>query len=294
MNLKFLLFHCRFPLQFLWLIFCIGSWLIQLPIQGFTTTNSAAAIPNSSELSLQQLSQLAQSITVKVFAGQTSGSGIIIRREGQIYTVVTNEHVLLPGSGKPYRIQTPDGRFYLANVSREIGFDENDLGVLQFRSEGAIYAVASLGNSATVAQGDDIFAAGFPFSIKGFVFTTGKISLVLDKALEGGYQIGYTNDIEKGMSGGPLLNRQGKLVGINGKHAYPIWGDGYLFQDGSLPEASLQAQLIRLSWAVPIETFAQQAGELVFPNFTRSHEVPQSDLIEPKSPSILPANGWLW
>ncbi|QEI44135.1 hypothetical protein BMF77_04766 [Dolichospermum sp. UHCC 0315A] len=35
-------------------------------------------------------------------------------------------------------------------------------------------------------------------------------SIVLEKALERGYQIGYTNKLEKGMSGGPLLNENGQ------------------------------------------------------------------------------------
>ncbi len=130
------------------LVFYIGSWSILSPIAEFPiTTPPAAAIPVSPELSPQALSQLAQSITVKVFAGDTSGSGILIRREGQLYTVVTNEHVLLSGYGKSYRIQTPDGRIYLATVSREVGFDDNDLGVLLFRSGGEFYPVASLANS---------------------------------------------------------------------------------------------------------------------------------------------------
>ncbi|MCA1992984.1 MAG: serine protease [Coleofasciculus sp. S288] len=264
------------------LIVCIDSWLIPLPVQALPTDGSAPVVPASPELSVQQLSQLAKSITVKVLSGETWGSGILIHRQGPIYTVVTNEHVLTPGYGKPYRIQTANGRLYSAIVPRTVGFNGNDLGVLQFRSDTGVYAVASLGDSSTVAQGNEVFAAGFPFGSTGFVFTTGQISLLLDKALEGGYQIGYTNDIQKGMSGGPLLNRQGQVVGINGRHAYPLWGNGYLFKDGSAPSQQLQEQIIQLSWAVPMETFVQQAGQFACAEDRRSlFPVPSAYALQP-------------
>ncbi len=276
------------------LIVCMGSWLIQLPIQALPTANSAPVVPAASELELEQLSQLARSITVKVFSGETWGSGILIQRQGQVYTVLTNDHVLTPGYGKPYRIQTSDGRLYSAVVSRTANFDGNDLGILQFRSANLTYAVASLGHSSTVTQGDEVFAAGFPFGSKEFVLTTGQISLVLNQALEGGYQIGYTNDIQKGMSGGPLLNRQGKVIGINGRHAYPLWGDGYVFKDGSVPQQPLQEQIIQLSWAVPVEAFVEQPGQFVSPTIVPVNPTPQPARIEPKLPNNPPSQDWLW
>jgi hypothetical protein len=71
--------------------------------------------------------------------------------------------------------------------------------------------------------------------------------------LEGGYQIGYTNGVVKGMSGGPLLNHDGELVGINGIHGEPLWEVVYLYEDGSEPDAGLQGLIAANSWAVPME-----------------------------------------
>lgn len=118
--------------------------------------------------------------------------------------------------------------------------------------------------------GDEVFAAGFPVQeeteeIK-FVFNSGKVSLVLEKALELGYQVGYTNRLEKGMSGGALLNKQGEVVGVNGMHAYPLWDIPSVFMDGSQAEEKLHQQIIRLSWAVPMEQVIQNMGKLQISN----------------------------
>ncbi|AFW94305.1 trypsin-like protein [Anabaena sp. 90] len=71
--------------------------------------------------------------------------------------------------------------------------------------------------------------------------------LVLEKALERGYQIGYTNKLEKGMSGGPLLNENGQLIGVNGMHAYPLWDVPSVFIDGTPADEKLHQQIVRLS-----------------------------------------------
>jgi hypothetical protein len=73
---------------------------------------------------------------------------------------------------------------------------------------------------------------------------------LLAKALEGGYQVGYTNRLEKGMSGGALLNKRGEVVGVNGMHAYPLWDAPSVFVDGTQAEEKLRQQITRLSWAV--------------------------------------------
>lgn len=63
--------------------------------------------------------------------------------------------------------------------------------------------------------------------------------------------------MQQGMSGGPLLNRQGEVLGINGLAAYPIFSNAYRFADGSQPTAAQLKQWRRFSWGVPIQTFAQ-------------------------------------
>ncbi|HAZ45779.1 MAG TPA: serine protease [Cyanobacteria bacterium UBA11369] len=253
--------------QTLTLVTCVGTWIIAMPASAPQVSVSALNTLQqqaSTQLSGEQLQSLAKSLTVKILSQEVLGSGILLQKQEEVYTIITNAHVLRAGD-PPYKIETPDGKIYAAVVVKTAKFEGNDLSLLQFRSK-SDYAVAKLG--ATPQAGDEVFAAGFPFTAsptkdRGFVFRTGKVWRVLDKALEGGYQVGYTNDIEKGMSGGPLLNRRGEVVGINGMHAYPLWGDPYIFKDGSEPEPALREQMSRYSWGIPMETFKHLGFELV-------------------------------
>jgi serine protease Do len=202
------------------------------------------------------LRSYAQTITVKVLTGAQWSSGILMQRRGTTYTVLTNQHVLR--TGKFYRIQTFDGRTYSAMVGSDARFARHDLATLRFRSE-QNYAIATPGASLSLPMGTPVFAAGFPISESPeqrpvFQFTSGQVSLIAPKVLEGGYQIGYTNKIQKGMSGGPVLNARGEVLAINGVHQEPLWGD-HLFADGSKPPTSLRQTFANSSWAIPVETF---------------------------------------
>lgn len=248
------------------IIACVGSlsMLLSADVSGCTKSASIDGnVAHTTQLSLEQLHHQAQGITVKVMSTEFLGSGIILGKQGTVYTVLTNAHVLRAGKS-PYHIQTVDGRTHLANLLPKVRFGKHDLALLQFQSIGNDYRVAALGYSPT--EGDEVFATGFPFDQeelvdKGFTFTKGKVLLVLHKALEGGYQLGYTNELAKGMSGGPLLNRRGEVVGINGMHAYPLWDAPSVFIDGLQAEENLHQKIIRLSWAVPIDKVVRMMPE---------------------------------
>jgi S1-C subfamily serine protease len=260
----------RFKLRFSYLLIaCIGCWYTQQPVQSLPVSGSRlievnGSRENAQQLTVNQIKNEARAIAVKVLSGYGAGSGILIKKQGQTYTVLTNNHVL--AVGESHRIQTPDGKIYQGELLRNRSFDGNDLVLLQFRSTRE-YSVARLASSP-VAVGDEVFATGFPgqegSEKRGLEFLLGTVSFLSPKALVGGYQIGYSNPVEKGMSGGPLLNSRGEVVGINGMHAYPLWGDPYVFKDGSKPNLPRDL-MIQSSWAIPIETFVQlgnkSAGE---------------------------------
>lgn len=208
------------------------------------------------QLSKEELRKLARSITVRVVLGDGWGSGILVGRTEQVYTVLTNQHVL--DNAKSYRVQTPDGHIYPVTLLSSFRTND-DLALLQFRSPERVYAVATL-SSSKIAVDEQVFSTGFPLKIDtsdsaNFEFTTGKISIVLDRPFVGGYQIGYTNEVKRGMSGGPVLDRHGVVVAINGMRKYPLWGDPYVFKDGSTVSEAMWQRMTQLSWAVPIQNF---------------------------------------
>ena len=217
-----------------------------------------------------QLEQAARLITVRILSSpkqkrdRSLGSGVLFYKDKltSTYGVITNNHVLQAGEA-PYSIQTPDGKIYRANSvvrKKQLRGNGLDLALLEFVADSE-YRIATKSNQQA-AIGAWVMSAGFPLKNSkrksgGFVIKPGKIQLLLDKALEGGYQIGSTNDVEKGMSGGPLLNGAGELVGINGLHANPIWGDPYVFEDGSYPTDAQREQISQYSWGIPLETVKQ-------------------------------------
>lgn len=230
---------------------------------------------NCRELTQEQLQQLSQAITVKVMAKDFLGSGSLLKKEGLVYTVLTNAHVLRIAE-PPYQIQTLDGRIYQATVVKDMRWDGNDLGLLQFRSVSTVYQVGKLGDSSSLAVGDKVFAGGFISKTESskknsFMFTSGKVSLLLNKALDAGYQIAYTNDIHKGMSGAPLLNHRGEVVGINGRHQYPLWNTPELYKDGSQVCEPLKKLITNSSLAIPIKTAMQLAPQYIPKFFSKQN-----------------------
>ena len=205
-----------------------------------------------------ELAEESKSITVKVLVGGTWGSGIIVMRRDKVYTVLTNQHVLAVGD--EYRIQTSDDRIHEAVPYTETDLDGHDLGLLKFSSE-TPYEVAIVGNSSDLQEGDAVFATGFTLpetdnESAEFKFVGGKIALKIAKPLVGGYQVAYTNNIEKGMSGGPLLNDRGEVVAVNGMHV-PLFGAPYIYRDGETPDPALREQMRMYSWGIPIASFLQ-------------------------------------
>lgn len=206
----------------------------------------------------------AQAITVKINLDGGFGSGVLIGRQGKIYTIVTNAHVIR-NDKSPYYIETFDGNIYDAEVlDLETMITDQDIAILKFYSPTIVYPIAQKGK---LPQKDDfVLTVGFTQkqleNIQNeenskpnkpqFEILTGKITFVLDKPLKEGYQIGYSNPVIEGMSGGAILNQKGELVGINGMRAYPILGDPYIYDDDTIPNESLRELMIKSSWGIPI------------------------------------------
>ncbi|MGL5939844.1 MAG: S1 family peptidase [Waterburya sp.] len=255
-----------------------------------------------------QISNVATKISVKVFGQDFLGSGFMIMHQPQDnqYIVLTNQHVLRAGEA-PFKIQTADGKTYSAEVVTGLitSKDTYDLALLRFQAN-TNYPIAKIGSSHSLEVGEPIFAAGFPHNqvdttnlnsaivkhspnknLTNFALKPGRVTIVLNQALEEGYQIGYTNDVQKGMSGGPLLNSRGEVIGINGKHAYPLWESPEIYLDGSQPCPALQDLITRSSLAIPIEKTIELTPRLESLRPTSDLEISRQSNLSLEHPNLV-------
>jgi serine protease Do len=138
---------------------------------------------------------------------QTRGSGVIVRSDGYI---LTNNHVV--ANVDKITVTLSDGRTKEAKV---IGTDDNsDLAVIKI--EGDKYPAAELGDSDLLDVGDIVFAFGSPFSFSGSV-SQGIVSGLSRELGLNQYENLIQTDaaMNPGNSGGPLVNMQGQVIGIN-------------------------------------------------------------------------------
>ena len=137
------------------------------------------------------------------------GSGVIIdAKKGYI---VTNNHVI--DNADEITVTLTDGREFIA---KNLGVDpQSDIALLQIEPE-ALKAVP-LADSDELRVGDFVVAIGNPFGI-GQTVTSGIVSALGRSGLNiGGYEDFIQTDaaINRGNSGGALVNLKGELVGIN-------------------------------------------------------------------------------
>ena len=168
-----------------------------------------------------EIAQTAKAITVQIIEPGSVGSGVILQRQGDIYTVLTNEHVL-HAKGVPYTIVTPDGKKHQAiAASIRLPSVDVDLAVVKFRAS-ANYPTAKLGNCNLMTEGMDLYVGGYPaptviINKSVFLFKTGKVAANSTVILARGYSLIYDNQTRPGMSGGAVLNQNGELVAIHGR-----------------------------------------------------------------------------
>lgn len=142
-----------------------------------------------------------------------SGSGSIIDKRGYI---LTNVHVI-SGATKIY-VSLFDGTQYEAEV---VGQDlDSDLAVIKFNPpEGMSLKTISFGDSANLKVGQKVIAIGNPFGMER-TMTTGIIS-GLGRPIQNSNNriirdmVQTDASINPGNSGGPLLDTNGRMIGIN-------------------------------------------------------------------------------
>ncbi|XP_067278301.1 serine protease HTRA2, mitochondrial-like [Pseudorasbora parva] len=142
----------------------------------------------------------------------SNGSGFIISSDGLI---VTNAHVVANKRG--VRVKLTNGETYNATVQ---DVDQAaDIATIKINAKHPLPTLR-LGQSSDVRQGEFVVAMGSPFSLKNTI-TSGIVS----SAQRGGRELGLSNSnmdyiqtdatIDFGNSGGPLINLDGEVIGIN-------------------------------------------------------------------------------
>ncbi|MGW1276932.1 trypsin-like peptidase domain-containing protein [Streptomyces tsukubensis] len=199
-------------------------------------------------------------VTLHVGGGgeQGTGTGFVLDKQGHI---LTNNHVIDPAGGSgPISVTFSSGETAAATlVGKDSGYD---LAVVKVTGVSGLTPLP-LGNSENVRVGDPVVAIGAPFDLQNTV-TSGIISAKERPITAGGEKDGsdvsYVDalqtdaPINPGNSGGPLMDSQGRVIGINSAIRAADSGNG--------PEGS-QSGSIGLGFAIPVNQGKRVAEELI-------------------------------
>jgi serine protease Do len=143
------------------------------------------------------------------------GSGVIYRKTGNSYYIVTNNHVV-DGADK-IKVTIGETKSYDAKL---LGSDADvDIAIIKIDT-GDNLKVSRFGNSDNIGVGDIVIAIGNPFGFSNSM-TMGIISAIGRSDVNAGDKPSLTNFIQTdaainpGNSGGSLMNINGEVIGIN-------------------------------------------------------------------------------
>ncbi|NVK21080.1 MAG: Do family serine endopeptidase [Kangiellaceae bacterium] len=156
-------------------------------------------------------------------AGRSGGSGFIIDNDGLI---LTNHHVINNGDRVLVKLHT--GREYEAEV---LGSDaDTDVALLKINPKGLNLKSLKLGSTDKLKVGEWVLAFGAPFNLEQTV-TAGIVSAKGRGEVGSQYVPFVQTDvaINRGNSGGPLVNLKGEVVGINSMIFNPMLSTGLSF-----------------------------------------------------------------
>ena len=175
---------------------------------------------------------------------QAVGSGFVIDKSGH---VVTNDHVVAGASR--VQVSFSDNESMKARI---IGEDPaTDIAVLKVSAPSRALRPLALGDSDAVQVGDEVIAIGNPLGYDrsvtaGIVSALGRSIQAPNQVSTIGHAIQTDAALNHGNSGGPLLNADGKVIGVNAQIA---------------PSSS--GANIGIGFAIPINTVRAAAADLI-------------------------------
>ncbi len=263
-------------------------------------------------LSPMEVAQIAKSTVVQIAPVLNyPGSGVIIgsyKEDGQnVYVVLTANHVV-EHSDDEYKVITPvplegDRRRQKISISTDKDIQRLpgvDLAIVKFRSQYK-FNTATLGNSDHTVEGAGVYVSGFPnpglaITRRVFQFTSSLVSSRLDgdavageedTAVDNGYAISYTANTRAGMSGGPVFDVSGRVVGIHGRgDREEISNQTASGQSNQESGSQISPNKTGFNLAVPIQTFLRR----IAPNAIYQLGM-RLDKSEPGTPQLFATRG---
>ncbi|MGA7705916.1 MAG: trypsin-like peptidase domain-containing protein [Solirubrobacteraceae bacterium] len=184
---------------------------------GGTRREVSTGTPTATQIYKQDSSGVV-SIKATTAQGGDSGTGIVLNEEGLI---LTNDHVISEGTSLTV---SPGKSSNLTRTATVVGADPNqDLALIKVDPSGLGLKALKLVSSSSVEVGDPVYAIGNPYGLnetltRGIVSALGREIQAPDGApIKDAIQTDAA--LNPGNSGGPLLNEQGEVIGVNSQIA---------------------------------------------------------------------------
>jgi S1-C subfamily serine protease len=267
---------------------------------GGTSGGSTQTVLGSSCLSAADIYQQLRPSVVEIIStssggrsfgptAQGEGSGIVLDTQGHI---LTNNHVI--SGADSLEVRFADSTSASARV---VGTDpSNDLAVVLVENPSAALTPASLGDSGAVRVGDPVLAIGDPFQLEG-TLTAGIVSAIGRTSNQGNGtrpvrdMIQTDAPVNPGNSGGPLLDCQGKVIGVVSSLENPTGQDVNVGIAFAVPSNTAQRFLPdMLSGSTVNHPWLGIAGEDITPALAKTLSLSVSSgvyvtLVSPASPA---------
>lgn len=198
------------------------------------------------------------SVVVVSFTGRDNktvglGSGFVISEDG---LVATNMHVI--GEARPVFVKTADGKRHAVT---EIHATDRNLDLAILKIDAKNLKPLALGDSSTLKQGEDVVALGNP---QGLTFSVVRGVVSGRREIDDKPMIQLAIPIEQGNSGGPLLDRFGRVHGILTMKSLVTQNLGFAVEINALKPLIKQPNPIPLSRWLTIGTLSPKQWTTLF------------------------------